>query len=60
MLRFMKTDVVASKSGRELCEINVRDTQHLRELSEMEIGQETKKALSLDTTDQEGTAQPAY
>jgi hypothetical protein len=42
----MKTDVIASKSGRELyMRKNVRDTQHLRELSEMEIGQETKKAL---------------
>jgi hypothetical protein len=45
MLRFMKTDVIASKSGRELCEMNVRDAKHLRELSEIEIGQETKKAL---------------
>ena len=46
MLRFIKTDVVGTRSGKELCDINVRDTKNLWELTDVEIGQAIQKALN--------------
>lgn len=46
LLRFMKTDVVGAKSGKDLSEINVRDVDKMRALDDIEIGEATKKAMS--------------
>ncbi len=46
LLCFIKTDVVDDKNGKELCEINVHDIKNMHELTDMEIGQATQKALS--------------
>ena len=46
MLRFLKTDVVGNKTGRELQNINVRDVNNMLPLEQVEIGAATKQAMT--------------
>jgi hypothetical protein len=46
MLRFLTTAAVATKTGQELVDLDVREAKNWRSLKEIEIGEGTKKALS--------------
>ena len=45
MLRFMKTEVVANRTGIELQKINVHDVGNMQPLLKVEIGEGTRKAM---------------
>lgn len=45
MLRFVKTDVVGSKSGDELAKVDVKELKNLRSLDDIEIGEATRQSM---------------
>jgi len=46
MLRYIKTEVIAGKTGRELLKIDAREVNNMRTLTDVDIGEATIKALT--------------
>lgn len=45
LMRFIRSDCVGNKTGRELMDIDIRSSDNLRPLTEMDIGETTVKTL---------------
>ena len=53
MGRFIKNDVLANKTAKKLSEINLDDVNNRLSYKEVEIGEETRRAISKFSSEQQ-------